>query len=190
VTTGELDPDCMHGMLKVSCVFCNGSAERVRVASQEPAAAARSTTRRTPENSPTYFGHRWPEWFQMRDTVLAHIEERARRREKTTYSELWSEMEDRLGKDLGNPLRQLPSLLGWVGVEGFERTHLVITALVVYEDRPDQPGDGFFRLAAELGDFPEEDAPKIGEEWPQMTEKQKGYWEGQVEALFAWYGDQ
>ena len=106
---------------------------------------------------------------------------------EATYGELWGALEERLGRDLGNPHYQLPSLLGYVALEGFERTNLVLTALVIYEGRPDQPGDGFFRLAAGLGIFDEKDAPEIGQEWSQMTPAQEVFWETQVAGLFKFF---
>jgi hypothetical protein len=173
-------------METAACVLCNGWAERVAVASQ-PEARKSKSTRKTPETSPTYYGHPWSEWFAMRDAVLTYIGEKARSGKKTTYGELWSAIEARLGKDLGNPHYQLPSLLGYAATEGFEQTNLVVTALVIYEGRPEMPGDGFFKIAAEFGIFDEKDAPEDGREWTEMNPTQRSFWEQQVRDLFALY---
>lgn len=179
--------ECKHGLQPATCVLCNGSLERASLERHHGSGGNRSSGRKTPENSETYYGHSWSEWFEMQDAVVSYIGEKAKAGEKATYGELWGALEERLGRDLGNPHYQLPSLLGYVALEGFERTNLVLTALVIYEGRPDQPGDGFFRLAAGLGIFDEKDAPEIGQEWSQMTPAQEVFWETQVAGLFKFF---
>ncbi len=179
--------ECKHGLQPATCVLCNGSLERAASQRRQSGGVTRSSGRKTPENSETYYGHSWSEWFEMQDEVISYIGEKAKAGEKTTYGELWGALEARLGKDLGNPHYQLPSLLGYVALEGFERTNLVLTALVIYEGRPDQPGDGFFRLAAGLGILDEKDAPEVGEDWSQMTPAQRAFWEQQVTDLFKYF---
>lgn len=142
--------------------------------------------RKTPENSSAFFGHPWSLWFAMRDAGYEHIIERARDRKTTTYGELWVAVTAKLGEDLGNPWRQIDHLLGSIGEVAYDKDGLMPTALVMYEGTGEtNPGPGFFRLAANMGLFPGGDAPPVGEEWNEMTARQRTFWEDQRELVFA-----
>ena len=121
----------------------------------------------------------------MRDTALDYLVECAAAHRMTTYGEFWSELGSRLDFDPGTPFRQLPTLLGQVVDLGYEITTFILTALVVTEGDDPHPESGFFRKAAEVGIFPEEDAPAEGEPWDSMTSVQREFWQSQVDALFA-----
>jgi hypothetical protein len=148
--------------------------------------ASASSGRKTPENSTDIYKHSWSEWFQMRDAGFECIGEFARRREPPSYGEIWSYINAHLGKDLGNPLRQLPNLLGYISECGYEQFKILPTALVLHQegDQHPGPGPGFFRLAANMGLLPEDQAPPVGEEWTGMTDAQRAFWDASVEAVF------
>jgi hypothetical protein len=121
----------------------------------------------------------------MRDAGAAHIISRAGRRRKTYYGELWTAIERQAGEELGNSWRQLPYLLGDIAEHVYDEIGLILTALVIYEGGDEHPGEGFFRLAAEMGALREEDAPPVGDRWEGMTTAQRDFWETQVQSLFA-----
>jgi hypothetical protein len=121
----------------------------------------------------------------MRDAGMEHIAEWSRRCELTTYADLWSGIVARVGSDAGDPWRQLPMLLGYISDEHHEAVGAIPTAVVVYDLADKHPGPGFFRLAASYGLLPDEDAPALGEEWTEMTDRQRAFWDEQVAALFA-----
>jgi hypothetical protein len=180
------DEECIHGLTLNTCVICKApkkvppTPNLVRIAKKN---------RKTPENSSSYFNHPWPLWFQMRDAGAVHIISRARRQRKTCYGELWTAIEAQIGEGLGNSWRQLPHLLGDIAEHAFDEIGLILTALVIYEEGDEHPGEGFFRLAAETGMPREEDAPPVGEPWAGMTSAQRDFWEIQVESLFAQFGE-
>ena len=119
----------------------------------------------------------------MRDAARRHLERCAAEGHLTTYGELWDAISADLGRDLGNHWRQLPNLLGYVSVAAYEDLELIPTALVVAPDLGDEPGPGFFRIAAELGAIPDAEAPPEGEAWT-MSPSQRAFWETQVEGLY------
>lgn len=177
------DEECIHGLTPNTCVICKAPARSV-ASTREPVRKAKKN-RKTPENSPSYFNHPWPLWFQMRDAGAAHIISRAGQRRKTYYGELWTAIERQVGEELGNSWRQLPYLLGDIAKHVYDEIGLILTALVIYEEGDEHPGEGFFRLAAEMGALREEDAPPVGERWEGMTTAQRDFWETQVQSLFA-----
>lgn len=139
--------------------------------------------RRSPENSPDMFGHPWPTWFAMREAGLEHLTTCASDRRLTSYKELWDAIERSLDQDLGNHWRQLPVLLGYMSVQALSEYDLIPTALVVAPDENNEPGPGFFRIAADLGLLAEADAPPIGEDWT-MSDTQRTFWEATVEGMY------
>ena len=142
--------------------------------------------RKTPENSDSYFGHSWPFWFAMRDAGNEHIIECARERRTTTYADLWAAITASLGEELGNRWWQMGPLLGAMGEAAHEKDGIMPTALVMAEgDGETNPGPGFFRLAADMGQFPEDQTPPKGEPWTKMTETQRRFWEEQRDLVFA-----
>jgi hypothetical protein len=156
--------------------------ERTRAVERQREALKRSG-RRTPGNSPDMFGHPWPVWFAMRDAVLDHVKVCASERRLTSYGETWAVVQATLGADLGNPWRQIPSLLGYVSVAAYPELDLIPTALVVAPDSDDEPGPGFFRIAAELGALDDSESPPEGESWV-MSEAQRTYWQANVQGMF------
>jgi hypothetical protein len=172
----------------------NSPVRQAQIAALVAKAAAKRTTkesgsgRKTPENSTTYFGHSWDLWHRMRDAGIAHIEECARQRGKTTYGEIWSSVGAAVGEDIGNPYRQIGHLMGHIAVHAHETTSdAILTALVVHEAGDDNPGPGFFRLAASWGILSAADAPQEGENWTEMTPRQRAFWKEQVEAVYRHY---
>lgn len=182
VTGGE-DDECIHGLTALTCSLCK--APKAAPSSQKGWSRPSSASgRKTPENSTSYFGHPWSEWFAMRDAGIECILQCARERRTTTYHQLWPEIERNLGVDLGNPWRQMPNLLGYISEQSCGEFRLLLTALVIEEGSVPQPGEGFFRLAAAMGLLAERDAPPEGVPWRGMTELQRTFWEEQVETIF------
>jgi hypothetical protein len=177
--------ECIHGLAPLTCSIC---LDRTR---PKPVATTRERSlydgRKTPENSDSYFDHTWPEWFEMRDAGIAYVSELAREARKTRYGELWKEIRNRLGRDIGSHIYQLPMLLEYMSVDFFEDTGLILTALVEYAEGEEKPGDGFFRLAGALGAIPKDQVPEYGTEWVNMTPEQEAFWKSQVEKLFEYF---
>ena len=147
--------------------------------------ASTGTGKKTPENSSSFFGHPWPEWFAMRDAGYEHLVERARERRMTTYGELWDAVAEKVGVDLGNPWRQIDHLLGYIGEAAYEKDGVTPTALVTYPGDGDVgPGPGYFQLAVSLGLFPARDAPSKPSAWKEMTDGQRQFWETQRDLMF------
>src|SRR5690606_16720324 len=120
----------------------------------------------------------------MRDAALDYLKACAAERRLTSYGELWKAVERALNTDLGNHWRQLPVLLGHVSYEAFAEFELIPTALVVAPGANDEPGPGFFRIAAELGVLPDSDSPAIGETWTTMSDRQREFWLAAVEGMY------
>ena len=141
--------------------------------------------RKTPENSSSFFGHPWPEWFEMRDAAFSFLCVCARERRLASYHEIWTTVGAKLGKDLGNHWRQLPHLLGHVSERSLEESGILATALVVYDpgDASSGPGPGFFSLAVSLGLLAPADGQQDAETWT-MSDRQRTFWRQQVDAMF------
>lgn len=181
----EPDEECRHGLTLATCSLCKGPPP---VAKRWTPSRNQGDGRKTPENSTTYFDHPWPEWFLMRDAGIQYLASCASEQRKATYGELWAAIEQTLEKDLGNPWRQQPWLLEYIGKEAYRDTGLILSALVIYQEGDEHPGEGFFRLAAIVGALPEEDAPPVGEPWEEMTASQREFWNTQVRLLFEYFG--
>ena len=121
----------------------------------------------------------------MRDAGIEHIAEWSARSELTTYADLWSGIVSRVGSVAGEPWRQLPMLLGYISDALHQAVGAIPTAVVVYDLADKHPGPGFFRLAASYGLLADEDAPAFGEEWTQMTDRQRTFWDQQIATVFA-----
>lgn len=147
--------------------------------------ASSRSGRMTPENSVSYFGHPWSYWFSMRDAGMKHIAETSHRSRLTTYADLWKGVVSEVGEEAGDPWRQLPMLLGYISDEHHDAVGAIPTAVVVYDLADGHPGPGFFRLAAHYGLLPGADAPSLGEDWTQMTDRQQIFWDQQVTQVFA-----
>jgi hypothetical protein len=174
---------CEHGFVLQLCPKCKGAfREKRRVESR---GAGSWAGRKSPDNSDSYFGHTWPEWFAMRDAGAAIILEHGRIRHYLTYPQLWAGIRKRVEFEIGHPWRQIPSLLGYISDYTFEEIGLFVTALVVDGDPSNGPSEGFFRLAAQRGALAERDAPPTGIPWTGMTTGQKAFWEEQVARIFA-----
>jgi hypothetical protein len=173
---------CEHGVVLQLCPKCKKAfREKQRV---ERRRSDSWTGRKTPENSDSFFGHAWPEWFAMRDSGAAIILEHARARQFLTYPELWAGVRSRMGFEIGHPWRQIPILLEYISDYTFEEIGLFVTAIVVDGAPQNGPSEGFFRLAAQRGALPEADAPPTGVLWKGMTARQRAFWEEQVSGIF------
>jgi hypothetical protein len=173
---------CEHGVVLQLCPRCKEAFRQKRRVERR-----RSTSysgRKTPDNSDSFFGHTWPEWFAMRDAGAAIILEHARAREFLTYPELWAGVRSRVDFEIGHPWRQIPILLGYISDYTFEEIGLFMTALVVDGDPEVGPSEGFFRLAAQSGALPEADSPPMGMPWKGMTARQRAFWRDQVDRIF------
>jgi hypothetical protein len=173
---------CEHGVILQFCPKCKDAfREKRRV---ERRHSNSWTGRKSPNNSASYFGHTWPEWFGMRDAGAAMILEHGRTRRYLTYPQLWAGIRKRVGFDIGHPWRQVPSLLEYISDYTFEEIGLFVTALVVDGNPLTGPSEGFFRLAAARGALPETDAPPTGIPWTGMSARQRAFWEDQVAKIF------
>ena len=119
----------------------------------------------------------------MRDAAIEYLNVCAAEHRLTTYNELWAAIERSLGIELGNPWRPMPNLLGYVSEKGYPELGWIPTALIVAHDNDDEPGPGFFRIAAKLGALPEADAPPPGQDW-EMTGRQRAFWDSQIQGMF------
>ena len=145
--------------------------------------------RKNPQNSTSFFGHSWPEWFEMRDAAFSFLCVCAGERRLSSYHELWTTVGTALGKDLGNHWRQLPHLLGYVSERSLEEVGVLATALVIYDpdDASSSPGPGFFSLAVSLGLLDAADGPQDADTWT-MTNRQRTFWRQQVQGMFDRFG--
>jgi hypothetical protein len=162
-------------------------AALVATASAKSVSIGSGSGRRTPENSTTYFGHSWDMWYRMRDAGIAHLEECARQKVKTTYGEVWSSVGVQVGEDIGSPYRQVRQLMGHIAARSRETGDAILTALVVHEKGDDNPGRGFFTLAARWGLLAPEDVPETSDDGTGMTPRQRAFWEEQVQAVYLHY---
>lgn len=173
---------CEHGNVLQLCPKCKDAFRAKRRVERQHSETW--TGRKTPDNSDSYFGHTWPEWFAMRDAGAAIILEHGRKRRYMTYPQLWAGVRTRVGFEIGHPWRQVPSLLEYISDYTFEEIGLFVTALVVDGDPLTGPSEGFFRLAAQRGALSESDAPPTGIPWTGMTARQRVFWEEQVARIF------
>jgi hypothetical protein len=81
-------------------------------------------------------------------------------------------------------------LLRHIAEDSFEKTGLILTALVVTDEIDEHPSEGFFRLAAYFGLLAESEAPAKGEPWLGMTPVQRRFWMEEVVKLFDLYRDE
>jgi hypothetical protein len=121
----------------------------------------------------------------MREAGMEHIAETSHEQHLSTYAGMWKGIVDRVGEEAGDPWRQLPMLLGYISDEYLEVLGALPTAVVVYDLADKHPGPGFFRLAAYHGLLSEGDAPTPGEEWLQMTDRQRAFRDEQVARIFS-----
>lgn len=178
--------ECKHGLKLGSCRACKEPAtplkRRARVTS-----GTSSQGRRTEQNSDEYFNHTWFEWNQMRDVGLTFLQRIATTGTTVTYEQFWTAVRNGVGRDIGKPWRQIPQLLRHVGENSFDDCGLVITALVVTEDREPSPSEGFFRLAARLELIPESESPAKGVKWLGMTKPQREFWREHKTSLYEYF---
>jgi hypothetical protein len=139
------DNECIHGLVLETCSICLGHFRPKAVAMSRGRSSYDG--RKTPDNSDSYFDQLWPEWFEMRDAGTSYVSDLARKGWKTHYGELWREIGNRLGRDIGNHVYQPPMLLEYMSVDFYEKTGLILTAPVEYAEGKEMPGVGFFRLA-------------------------------------------
>src|ERR1035437_5464912 len=150
--------ECKHGVRTGRCTICNAPPRSGRDFRGQDPRTGRSKQRRTPENTETYYGHPWPEWLQMEEIGRQYIVEKARRRQTTKYGEMWAAIESAMGQDIGQFRLQMPNLLRRLAETSLDEFGLVVTALVVYDQLPEYPGEGLFQLAVREGLLPEREA--------------------------------
>ena len=158
---------CEHGVVLQLCPKCKDAFRELRRVDRRRSDSL--TGRKTPDNSDSYFGHTWPEWFAIRDAGAHIILDHARRRQYLTYPQLWAGVRTRMSFEIGHPWRQIPILLEYISDYAFEEIGLFVTAIVVDGDPLNGPSEGFFRLAAQRGALPEADAPPMGVPWKGIT---------------------
>lgn len=173
-----------------------GSEERLRqiadLEAQKAKPKARTrpspSVRKSPETSATFFGYPWAEWFEMRDAGRAHLNDCAAQRQLTTYGELWQAIEETVGRQLGSPHLALPRLLRDIADVAIKDDEPNPMALAVQSAGDQEPGAGFFRTAVALHELPAVEEPPKGEDW-EMTDAQRKFWRGQVDAAFAYFAE-
>ena len=115
---------CQHGKWIHNCRPC-----REKRRQSLPKYKGTSTSdKKTPENSDTFYGHPWAEWFAMRDAGITILRERGAGRRLITYPELWEAIETRLGKDLGNSQWKISRLLEDIDEESGLDAQFILTA--------------------------------------------------------------
>ena len=142
-----------------------------------------NSDRKTPENSDTFYGHPWVEWFAMRDAGIAILRDRGAVRRLITYPELWEAIETRLGKELGSSQWKVSRLLEDIDEESGLDAQFILTALVV-DARTGEPSEGFLRLASKRHLLAEKDTPPIGQAGQKLTPEQRRFWEDQKAGVF------
>ena len=126
----------------------------------------------------------------MRDVGLFYLQRIAANGSTATYEHFWRVVQAGLGRDVGNPWRQIPQLLRQVGEKSFDESGLVVTALVVNDESEPSPSEGFFRLAARLGLIHERESPEKGVKWLGMTSVQRIFWLQHKTDLYDYYSHQ
>lgn len=176
---------CKHGLRIHSCTTCTEPAKIERTIRERNVGG--SQARKSPDNSDTYFGHTWSEWFALRDIGFGFLVERARGRRTATYNEIWTAVGTGAGRDIGKAWRKVPQLLRHISDKSLDNTGLILTALVITDGRDGHPSEGFFRLSVRVGFLDESDEPEKGVPWNGMTQRQRDFWMNQVEAIFDYY---
>jgi hypothetical protein len=173
---------CEHGVILQLCPNCKSAFRERRQVERKRSDSW--SGRKTPDNSSSFHGHTWPEWFAMRDAGAAIILEHARAHEYLTYPQFWAGVRSSVDFDIGHPWRQIPILLEYISDYTFEEIGLFVTALVIDGEPRIGPKEGFFRLASQRGALPEADAPPPGVVWTGMNARQRAFWEEQVARIF------
>ena len=172
---------CRHGDWVQNCKECR----ELRKQSLPKFKGASRSGKKTPENSDTYFGHSWPEWFAMRDAGIAIIEERGAQGSTITYPELWEAIAGRLGRHLESVQYEVPALLEGIDEESGMDARFLLTALVV-DGYTAIPSEGFFRLAERRNLLAPGDTPPPGQAGRRsLSPAQRKFWEDQVAGVFA-----
>lgn len=120
-------------------------------------------------------------WEQLTEAGVKFLIERARLEKTTSYTELNAVLERRTGIsgfDFGrqDDRAALGHLLGRIVEQNRPASGLMISALVIYLDGND-PGSGFYALAADLGLLPRKPSARQNED----------FWVGQLKALYNHY---
>jgi hypothetical protein len=100
---------------------------------------------------------------------------------------MWMAIAAAMERDIGGFRLQMPNLLRRLAEQSLEEIGLVLTALVVYDDRPEYPGGGLFQLAVREGLLPEGEEHVLGPGLKGLTSAQRRFWEHQVAALFDFF---
>ena len=173
------DNRCEHGKIPQFCSVC-----KVKIRERNRTKSQQATGRKTPQNSASFFGHTWDQWFEMCDVGTRVILDCARRGGLILYSDLWQAIQTEIEWDIGHPWRQIPFLLEYISDRTYEDLGIFITALAVDGVGGNHgPSEGFFRLAASRGALPESDSPPIGMPWTGMTPNQRRFWREQVDMI-------
>ncbi|QCE32348.1 hypothetical protein FAI41_01400 [Acetobacteraceae bacterium] len=104
--------------------------------------------------------------FSKIKTVIKEIlRKKARRKKQITYTELSQEVDRRTGEYIDPHSPILARMLGEISTETYNLGQGMLSILVIRKDNS-SPGDGFFELAAELGEniskkSPEDDKTKF-----------------------------
>jgi hypothetical protein len=127
------------------------------------------------------FGRDDDEWHRLAETGESFLIEQARLGRTTSYTELNTILQQRMGFpgfDFGlqSERAAMGHLLGLIVERNFPETGLMISALVTYVDGNDA-GGGFYRLAADRGLIT-----------PSPSKPQReAFWIGQLNSLYAHY---
>ena len=176
---GEIEI-CVHGAWIHNCRPC-----REKRKMSVPAYKGTSKSgRKTPENSDTYYGHPWPEWFDMRNAGIAILRECGERRHLITYPDLWVAINERLDKHLDSSQRKVSALLNWIDQDSGIDARFMLTALVI-DGHTDIPSEGFFRLAERKHLLSASDSPPAGQAGRrELSPAQRRFWDEQKNGVF------
>jgi hypothetical protein len=120
-------------------------------------------------------------WDRLVEAGLAFLVERARLQMPTSYTELNAVLMRRTGLsgfdfERADERAAMGYLLGLIVDRNYPSTHLLISALVHYLNA-NEPGPGFYNLAADRGDLPRNTSSNSRDE----------FWISQLNALYEHY---
>ena len=105
-----------------------------------------------------------------------------------TYEDFWTAVQNDIGRDIGTSWRQVPQLLRQISDETLRDSGLALTALVVTDNEGGGPSEGFFTLSVREGLLEEAEAPRRGEPWVGMSNRQNEFWIEHVAQIFDAFG--
>lgn len=138
----------------------------------------------TPENSPSFYGYAWEDWFALRDSGIAILKEVGSEGRLTYYSTFYPKVYRSVGLSPKAASGERSRLLKCINDDSGLDARYLLTCLLLTGKKPRKPMRGFFTAAAERGLFPESEVPKPEDEDRALTPAQKEFWEDQKRAVW------